>query len=168
VEIAHPLRIRRFRQEDAPKVSHLIRKALLEVNSRDYPKRVIDFMCDRFTPRNLIEVSSRRDMYVVVHESKVLATGALGGDEIMTVFVHPRFQGRGIGSKMMDFLEGVAVKRNHRSVKLSSSITAHGFYRKRGYRDLRVNMDRNYGKTIIMRKNLRVSGATSAVRVSRR
>lgn len=79
------MRIRKFQREDAQRVSRLIRKALLEVNSMDYPKKVIDFM----------------------------------------------------------------------SVKLSSSITAHVFYKKRGYRDLRVNLDEDYGKTIIMRKKLR-------------
>jgi len=149
------MRIRKFQREDAQRVSRLIRKALLEVNSMDYPKKVIDFMCDRFTPRNLIEISSRRDIYVIVHESKVLATGSLSGHEIMTVFVDPGFQGKGIGTKMMDFLEGIAVKKSHMSVKLSSSITAHVFYKKRGYRDLRVNLDEDYGKTIIMRKKLR-------------
>jgi len=152
------MNIREFRREDAPKVSRLIRKALLEVNSEDYPMKVIDFMYDLFTPRNLIDISSRKAMYVVVHDDKVLATGALSGDEIMTVFVDPRFHGKGIGTMMMDFLEVIAAKKGLRSVKLSSSITAHEFYRKRGYRKVRVNVDEDYGKTIIMRKYLRVSG----------
>jgi len=146
--------VRKFHLDDAPRVSRLIRKALLEVNSKDYPKKVIDFMYSKFTPGNLIEISSRRDIYVVVKGGKVLATGSLSGNEIMTVFVDPRFQGKGIGTKMMDYLEGMAAKRGHRSIKLSSSITAQTFYRKRGYRDVRVNLDEDYGKTIIMRKNL--------------
>jgi len=149
------MRIRKFHRGDAPKVSRLVRKDLLEVNSKNYPKKVIGFMYDLFTPRNLIEISSRRDMYVIVHEGEVLATESLSGNEIMTVFVDPKFQGKGIGTKMMDFLEGMAAKRSHRSVKLSSSITAHVFYKKRGYRDLRVNMDEDFGKTIIMKKELR-------------
>jgi len=148
------MRIRKFHREDAPRVSRLIRRALLEVNSRDYPKKVIDFMCGHFTPRNLIEISSRRDIYVAIHEGKVLATGALSGNEIMTLFVDPKFRGKGIGTELMDFLEGMAAKRGHRSVKLSSSITAHSFYEERGYGDLRVNLDEDYGKTILMRKKL--------------
>jgi len=149
------MRIRKFHREDASRVSHLIRRTLLEVNSKDYPKKVIDFMYQLFTPRNLIEISCRRDIYVIVHEGKVLATGALSGNEIVTVFVDPRFQGKGIGTRLMDFLEGMAAKRGHRSINLSSSVTAHGFYKKRGYRDLRVNLDEDYGKTILMRKKLR-------------
>jgi GNAT superfamily N-acetyltransferase len=158
------MKIRKFHREDAPQVSRVIRKAPLEVNSTDYPEKVIRFMCDLFTPRNLIDISHRRDMYVVVHNNKVLAMGSLRGNEIMTVFVDPRFQGKGIGTKVMDFLELIEAKRGHRSIKLSSSITAHTFYRKRGYRDVRVNLDEDYGKTIIMRKNLLVTRAKKNIR----
>lgn len=149
-----PVRIRRFQRKDAARVSYLIRKTLLEVNSKDYPRKVIDFMYNRFTPNHLIETSKRRDMYVVVRKGELLATGSLSGNTIMTVFVNPRFQGKGIGTKIMNHLEGMAKKRNYKTVRIPSSITAYGFYRKLGYRKVEVVVDKNYGKTIIMRKEL--------------
>jgi len=148
------MRTRRFQRKDAPRVSYLIRKALSEVNIKYYPRKVIDFMCNHFTPKHLIETSNRRDVYVVVHRGKIPATGSLSGNPIMTVFVNPRFHGNGIGIEMMNHLERIAKKRNYKAVKLPSSITAYNFYRKLGYKKVRVILDKNYGKTMAMRKNL--------------
>ena len=59
------MRIRRFRKEDARKVSYLIRRALVATNSRDYPESVIRHLCTTFTPgrmiRNARNVAATKD-----------------------------------------------------------------------------------------------------------
>ena len=51
------IRVREFRQQDARKVSYLVKKALKEVNSKDYSQDIIRFMCDLFSPKKIIEKS---------------------------------------------------------------------------------------------------------------
>ena len=99
------MRIRKFKEEDARKVSHLIRKTLIEVNIRDYPKSVIDNLVRNNSTSKIIERSKQRDIYVVADGEKILATANLGDDVIYTVFVNPNYHGKGIGRTLITFLE---------------------------------------------------------------
>ena len=150
----HRLRIRGFQYEDAQKVSYLIRKALTDVNSRDYPQDVIQFMVESYSPRRIIEKSSNRLTYVAVDYDQILGTVSLEDNIISALFVNPRFHRRGIGTKLMMHVESVTRKRGHRSVRLGSSITAYEFYKKRGYIAIGEEYSEKLGKFIMMEKDL--------------
>jgi GNAT superfamily N-acetyltransferase len=147
--------IRRFRASDAEKASKLIRRCLLEVNSKDYPMESIEKMCKQHSPENLIVISMKQDMYVFVRNNDVLGTGCLVQNWIQTVFVNPDYQGRGIGKKLMVHLEKVMGDRGYVTSIVPSSITAYEFYRKLGYRKTKVINDEDSGRNIIMEKKLR-------------
>lgn len=150
----HKIEIRRFGLEDAGKVSCLIRKTLSEVNSRDYPQDVIQFMCENYSPERILGKSLNRLMYVAVEDDRILGTVSLKDNTILALFVDPGFHGKGIGTELMRFIEGVARERGYESVSLPSSITAYGFYKKLGYKTVRDEYSRQYGKAIIMEKSL--------------
>ncbi|HUW49337.1 MAG TPA: GNAT family N-acetyltransferase, partial [Patescibacteria group bacterium] len=80
--------IRRFRADDADSVSHIIRRCLLEVNIKDYPREVIESMYDYFSPENLVEISARRRMYVFVQNNEIQGTGSLKDNNVRSVFVN--------------------------------------------------------------------------------
>jgi len=77
----------------------------MEVNSKDYPEKVIETEYRYFSPENLVEASTRRDMYVLVSNKEILGTGSLKENNMQTLFVNPGFHGRGIGRKLMKHLE---------------------------------------------------------------
>ncbi len=148
------MRIRKFRASDANRVAHIIRRCLLEVNIKDYPKKVIDSMCEYFSPQNLIEISARRDMYVLVQGDEILGTGSLRQNNVRSVFVDPDFHRTSIGRGLMKHLENLVKKRGYKTIELFSSVTAFEFYKKLGYRKIKIVQDKDTGKNILMRKRL--------------
>ena len=153
----NPIRIRKFKKEDAKKVSSLIKKTLIEVNSKDYPQKVIQFLCRNNAPKKLIQKSSNRLIYVAVEDEQILGTVSLKDDTILGLFVNPRFHSLDIGTNLMKYVETVANKEGFKSVCLPSSITAYGFYEKIGYKKVRDVYSKEYGKVIVMEKSLFLS-----------
>ncbi|MBL7148144.1 MAG: GNAT family N-acetyltransferase [Nanoarchaeota archaeon] len=148
------MKVRKFRKEDARKLYFLIRKNLLEVNIKDYPKKIIQNLVEEHKPKKLIKQSRKRDMYVLTHNNLVLGTASIENDGIFTVFVHLEYHGKGIGKRVMNYVENIMRKRAIKKVKVPSSITALGFYKKFGYRKVKKVNDKKFGKYIIMCKKL--------------
>ncbi len=109
----------------------------MEVNSKDYPEIVIQNLCKEFSPKGLNKLAQKRDMYVATEGDTILGTASLENNTIFTVFVHPKYHGQGIGTKLMDHVEWVARKRGYPCVTLFASITALQFYEKLGYKKIR-------------------------------
>ena len=53
---------------------------------------------------------------------------------ILTVFVKPEHHGKGIGNLLIKTIESYAIKSNIKKLVVPSSITAHKFYYKLGYK----------------------------------
>ncbi len=150
------MRIRKFKKEDAKSVSNIIRKCLKEVNIKEYSKKVIISLCNFFTPALIISNSKNRTIYVVTEKGKVIGTASLKGDTVYTVFVNPKIHRKGVGSKLMDKVEELAKKKGHKTVKVPSSFGAFEFYKRRGYKKVKINhtKSKNHPNTIEMKKSL--------------
>jgi N-acetylglutamate synthase-like GNAT family acetyltransferase len=75
--------------------------------------------------------------YIAAVDGRVVGTGSLNGQEVSSVFVHPEYQGHGIGAKLMDAIESGATIQTGITLTLQSSITAQAFYAKRGFKVVR-------------------------------
>ncbi|MBI4978051.1 MAG: GNAT family N-acetyltransferase [Spirochaetes bacterium] len=134
--------IRDFLPADAPDISALIIKNLRDVNSKDYPHDTIERLVDRFTPENIIGESSWRHIIVAEDNRTVIGTASIGKKTIdntadrfvLTVFVHPAFHGRDVGTLLMREIERIAAKWCTHMLVVPASITAKSFYLKLGYR----------------------------------
>lgn len=60
--------IRRFKNEDAAKVSELVRRNFLEVNIKDYPKEEMEELAEIYNEDKVLFVSGYAHMYVVCIE----------------------------------------------------------------------------------------------------
>jgi GNAT superfamily N-acetyltransferase len=146
-------RVREFEAQDAPSVSTLICRCLREVNSRDYPRETIEHMTEVFSPSNLPKWFTGMDTVIVLVEGqRILGTGSLKDNRIMTVFVSPDDHKKGIGTKLMDYLEGVATQRGHQTVVLNSSLSSFQFYRGRNYFEKSRIHEKMGGEMIVMEK----------------
>ena len=130
--------IRRFRPEDAEETSGMIAASLRVTNGPDYSAEEIEELVD--SPAGVLRRAGESHMYVVQEKGGVVGCGAISGCHgsetescIMTLFVLPDCQGRGVGRKLLETLEADEIFLRAERVELSSSVTAHGFYKKLGY-----------------------------------
>lgn len=132
--------IRRFREDDAEKVSALIIHTLKTSNSKDYSAENISVLEKQFHPAGVSERASWTHFYVAEEGDTIIGCGAIGpywGSEtessLFTIFVLPECQGKGIGRKIIETLEQDEFFLRAKRVEVPASITGVGFYRKLGY-----------------------------------
>ena len=144
--------IRRATAGDAQAVYEIVLRASRETNARDYPASVIDRLVLTL-PKGVVSKLEEWQAYVAVVDGRVVGTVSLNGKTVRVVFVHPDYQGRGIGAKLMDVVENAAKLQSERTLGVQSSITAQEFYAKRGFKIVREAF---YGeeRTIVMSKDI--------------
>ena len=132
--------IRRYEQADAKAVSDLIRTTVAISNSKDYPPEVVDELIEMETPEHVAERASWTHFYVAEDEGAVIGCGAIGpfwGKEdessLFTIFVLPEYQGKGVGRKIIETLEGDEFFLRAKRIEIPASVTGAPFYEKMGY-----------------------------------
>ena len=128
--------IRRATAWDAEAAYEIVLRALRETNARDYPASVIDRLVLTL-PEGVASKLEEWHAYVAVVHGRIVGTGSLNGKTVRAVFVHPDYQGRGIGTKLMDAVENAASVQSVDTLTVQSSITAQPFYAKRGFKVVR-------------------------------
>ncbi|MEV4515428.1 GNAT family N-acetyltransferase [Dactylosporangium sp. NPDC049525] len=156
--------VRRFEAGDAPAVAGLIGRCLREVNSRDYPAEIIERMCAHFDPDRIAALAGQREMFVAdavgtAEAGRVAGTGGVAGtvsrdgNKVYTMFVRPDLAGRGIGRLLMRHIESLAAAEGHGFMETGASISAHRFYQRLGYVDVRTS-ETEFGLNFILRRPL--------------
>lgn len=132
--------IRRFQTEDAEEVAALIRKTIQITNAKDYSAESVDALVKMHTAEHILERASWTHFYVICDEDIIIGCGAIGpywGKEdessLFTIFVLPKYQGQGVGRKIIETLEQDEFFLRAKRVEIPASITACEFYKKMGY-----------------------------------
>jgi GNAT superfamily N-acetyltransferase len=146
------LAVRPFRPDDAPRMAEIVQRCLREVNSRDYPAHIIERMCAYFTAERFVELSSSRDIYAA-EDARVLGTVSREGNKVYTLFVDPDSAGLGTGRRLLEHVESLAGRDGYDYMETGASITAHRFYRRLGYAEVRES-ETEFGFNYILRKPL--------------
>jgi GNAT superfamily N-acetyltransferase len=133
--------IRAFEIADATGVSDLIATTLRISNVRDYPGDFLSKVEAALTPQSLRELARERVILVAVEGDAIVGTASLGRDQVHAVFVHPAWQGRGIGTSLMKAVESEARARGEHELILYASLGAVAFYEANGWRTVREHRD---------------------------
>lgn len=133
----HKITIRKFRKGDERKISHLCRRCIAEINSKDVSEKETEFLINEFSPSGVVKYSKDSLMYVALLDEKIVGTGNLKENQVRGVFINPNYHGYGIGRRIMNYIEGIAIRKGIRSVYLNSSAYAKEFYKKLGYKKVR-------------------------------
>jgi len=138
--VAGEVRIRPARGADAAQIARLFYETVHRVNARDYSAAQLAawapaVYADADWRRRLRRERSR----VAVHTGQVV--GFVIWDHrfgyIDSLFVHHRFQGRGVGSALLAAVEAKARRTGLKYLFTDASITAEPFFRVRGFRRVR-------------------------------
>lgn len=134
------MKIRLFKQEDAIEVAQLVAETLKASNSKDYSPEYIDDNISSHSAKVLIERAQTSHMYVVCDQARIVGCGAITGywgstteSILLTIFVLPEYQGKGIGRQIIYTLEHDEYFLRAKRIEIPASITAVEFYRKMGY-----------------------------------
>ena len=134
------MNIRRFKEEEANEVSDLIRNTIRISNTKDYPLELMKLLIETETPEHVLERASWTHFYVAEDEGKIVGCGAIGpfwGKEdesgLFTIFVHPEYQGKGVGRAIIETLEKDEYFLRAKRIEIPASITGVPFYLKMGY-----------------------------------
>ena len=132
--------IRRFTEQDAQAVSKLIITTMRISNTKDYQAELMEELVKTETPEHVLQRASWTHFYVAEEAGKIIGCGAIGpywGKEdessLFTIFVHPEWQGKGIGRAIVETLEQDEFALRARRIEIPASITGLPFYRKLGY-----------------------------------
>lgn len=132
--------IRKFLPGDGERVAALVAKTLREVSSKDYSAEYIEDLISRWPAQYFIDSSLANHFYVLVASDEIVGCGAIGPykdrvDEsiLLSIFVHPAYQGGGLGKKILKTLEEDEYFLRSRRIELPASLSAENFYLKMGY-----------------------------------
>ena len=145
--------IRRAVMGDAAGISRVIIAALRQTNAADYDAATIARVEQSFSEARIADLLEKRLIFVAADLDEVVATASLEDDVVRSVFVAPEYQRSGIGEQLMLAVENQALMRGSQRLRVPSSITAQGFYKRLGYSKVR---DEYHGdeRTILMEKRL--------------
>ncbi|MBE6613355.1 MAG: GNAT family N-acetyltransferase [Ruminococcaceae bacterium] len=134
------MEIRLFKLEDAIETAQVIAETLRTSNSKDYSAEYIEDTIASLSAEVLIERAKSGHMYVVCDKARIVGCGAIAGywgstteSILLTIFVLPEYQGKGIGRQIIDTLEQDEFFLRAKRIEIPASITAVEFYRKLGY-----------------------------------
>ena len=134
------MEIRRFTEADADAAAEVVAVTVEVSNSRDYPPEYIAHLKETHSAEVLRQRAREGHMYVICDGEKIVGTGTIApywGSEtesiLLTIFILPDWQGRGLGRLLIETLEQDEYAKRAGRIEIPASLTAVNFYRHLGY-----------------------------------
>lgn len=125
--------IRQFQESDAEKLSRMINE-VIEQLERQTPE--VDFQPVRVenTPEELIKVSKMGPLWVAQESGSIVGTISLHGNRLRRFFVHPDYQGQGIGKGLMNEVKDYLKNNDIKEIWVGALVAAKPIYEKLGFK----------------------------------
>ncbi len=132
-----------YNNDYAKEVSEIILDNMYKINIKDHGKDVIDKLSEYFTEDEIKKnFPNRAKCLVALKDDKVVGTASIDryrGDTtgkkyiLLTVFVKIENHGQGIGKKLIQSIDEVALNIGCKELVVFASVYACDFYRKFGF-----------------------------------
>ena len=152
------MKIRLIRDEDYVACVRLHRQTIRNVNSKDYPEDVIRAWSS-LNEKRMRTGASNVKRWVAIENNKIIGfvDHHILRCEILGLYVHKDYMGRGVGSRLLKTAEASLKKRGCKKIEIESSVTAKPFYQKSEYKVIKKSMHEFMGTkapVFIMIKNI--------------
>ncbi len=148
---------RKAKLSDAQELSEIRKGVFGKIPGENYNKKLIEVLTQAYSPENIAKKIKKYPTFCLVREREIIGSVSLQGSEVKGVFVKFSCTRKGIGTKLMDFIEVYARKNGIKKVHLWSAEKAKGFYEKLGYKLLRKEKYNYHGArnvNFVMEKKL--------------
>jgi len=133
--IKQEMKIRKARPVDAEEISKLIRQTFKNIISKDYPKKEHTLFFNRKnTKKKVLEKIKSHEMFYITDKNKILGTIYFDNDLVGGLYIRHDYIKKGIGTKLLKFIENYARKKGIKKVRLYSTKYGYPFYLKNNYR----------------------------------
>lgn len=130
----------RAKKENIGIMLEIIHRCVLEINAVDYTQTQVEHLVKSFSEDWLEDLINTRHYYEVWCQGMLIACGGVSRDYsqerqsyLTAVFVNPDFNKKGIGRKLVEFLETDEWCLDSKLIEVPSSKSSHKFYYKCGY-----------------------------------
>ena len=128
--------VRNYRHDDLDAVIEIFQRAIREIASRDYSPAHVDSW-SRVDRGEWAEWRLTRPTWVAEIDGRPVGFSDLEADgHLDMMFVHPRFQGIGVATSLLERVEREAQSLDLQQVFVEASITARPFFERRGFRSV--------------------------------
>jgi putative acetyltransferase len=125
---------RRAIRKDASGLYDIRRRSILELAPPKMPAAEAQAWAARLTLSGMERKLRELEVWVAELNGAVVGWGAIRGDRLEGLYAAPEFAGQGVGTGLLDRLEGLMRDREFPSVRAEASSNARDFYLRRGYR----------------------------------
>ncbi len=125
---------RKAKLSDARELSEIRRSVFGNIPGENYNKKLIEVLTQDYSPENIKKKIKKYLTFCLVSGHEIIGSVSLQGSEVKGVFVKFTYTRKGIGTKLMNFIEEYARKKGLKKVHLWSAEKAKGFYKNLGYK----------------------------------
>ncbi len=128
------MKVIKAKKGDAREISICREKAIKKLNSKSYSKKGLRDLLSNASFSSVILDLNDYEIFILVEDENVIGTVSLGENQIGELYVDPEYAGRGIGVKLLKFIEKYAKSKELANIYLFSTLPSEGFYKNNGYR----------------------------------
>lgn len=132
------MKVIKAKKGDAREISVCRQKAIKKLNSKEYSEKGLKDLIDNSSFSSVILDLADYEIFMLVEEKNVIGTVSLGKNQIGELYVDPDYAGRGIGKKLLNFIEKYAKSKEFSDVYVFSTLSSESFYKKNGYRAVSI------------------------------
>jgi len=126
------MRIKPAQISDSKVIHEIHTRAVKKTCSNFYTKEQIKAWLKTRSPEGYHEGIEKGEMYIAELNDKIVGFGHAVPGEVLAIFVDPVCHKKGIGKTLLDYGMRIALK-NHKKIKVESTINAENFYKKHGF-----------------------------------